>query len=150
MSPSTQTHKHTHTHTQDTTNRTETDNRQLLRGALSAEKSIKGFTDEDLHTHANTHARTPDTSTWMYTWPDIMNCLMGTVYTFQCGANTGGRTFSQRETEGKQSYLCSPRTDSSPDPDSSADTNTVPKQFLCKQQNTLHNATHNAPLSTDC
>lgn len=138
--------KHTH-RTLQTEQRQTTDSSfvelHLLRKALRV-LLMKIYT----HIHTRTHAGYKHID--VHTRPDIMNCLLGTIYTFQCGANTGGRTFSQRETEGKQAYLCSQRTDSSLDPDSSADTNTVRKQFLCKQQDTLHNATHNAPLSTDC
>lgn len=44
------------------------------------------------------------------------------IYTFQCRANTGGLSFFLSETDGKQSYLLLPRTDSSLNADCSADT----------------------------
>ena len=61
---------------------------------------------------------------------DTKNWFMGTIYTFQCRANTEGLSFSQWE--GKQHYLSLQRTDSSHRPNEQ-------NPFLCDQQNTLHN-----------
>ena len=75
---------------------------------------------------------------------DIKSWFMGTIHTFQCRANTGGLSLSQRERLKVNSLICNRREQSLL---STLISLRIHCTKACDQQNTLHNQTQDIPLN---